>query len=422
LNLRVRDGKPVLECRLTGCPPEDILAAIGLSPCAQGKGQTADALSPPSVAPKVAPPTVPAPTSEVELWKETDLLARFARDVERAGLVGEAQNAKIIFLTAVSAKLSKPLNVTVQGSSAAGKNHLMAKVAQFIPEDDQKFLTGMSPKALMHSGEHEFEHKAVFIAEYDGVSGADFAIRTFQSEQLIEWQYVEPSEKGIAKKAKRVKGPAAFIQATTRATLHPENETRLLFIQVDESETQTRAIMERQAVEATGGVTASDAACAGWHGLLWGLKAKAVVIPFAPGLARVFPGNRVRSRRDFPKLLALIEASAFLHQGQRPRDGKGNIVATGQDYSIAKDLFEHCYSSGPDKQVRELLKAAQTFQGPGFSVADLMGQLRWGKTKVYEVLSRAQDLGCIAPDEFQRGRFVLLRAEADPALDLPPDV
>ena len=47
-------------------------------------------------------------------------------------------------------------------------------------------LTGISPKALMHGGEFEIQHKAIFIAEYEGVSGADYAIRTMQSEQVIE--------------------------------------------------------------------------------------------------------------------------------------------------------------------------------------------------------------------------------------------
>jgi len=42
-----------------------------------------------------------------------------------------------------------------------------------------------------------------------------------QSEQVIEWHFVD-SGKGIQKKTKRVKGPMAFLQATTRfRVLHP---------------------------------------------------------------------------------------------------------------------------------------------------------------------------------------------------------
>jgi hypothetical protein len=426
LNLRVKDGKLMLECRLTGCRPEDIWAALGLSASGQGKGQTADALSPPCVAPKVAPPTVPAPTSERELCKETDLLARFARDVERAGLVGESRNAEIILVAAVSARLSRPLNVSVHGVSAAGKNHLIGSVAGFIPDEMKKFLSGMSPKNLMHSGENEYQHKAVFIAEYEGVRGADYAIRTMQSEQVIEWEYVDhEKDRGIVKKKNRVKGPAAFIQATTRPVLHPENETRLLFVQMDETHEQTRAINERQAREAAGEIEPpSPALYEGWHRHLRTLQPAPVVIPFATQLAKHFPDTRVSSRRDFPKLLGLVEASAFLHQHQRQRDSLGRIIAEQQDYSNAKDLFGRCYSAGPDEQERDLLKAADALstQKGSFSVADLMGGLRWGKSKAYEVLNRAQEHGRIAPSDDMRGHFLLLQGEVDAGLDLPPDV
>jgi len=111
---------------------------------------------------------------------ESELLRRFERDVELAGLIGEKRNAKVILLAAVSARLQKPLNVSVGGASSAGKNHLTGTVARFIPDEHKKILTGMSPKALMHSGENEFQHNAVFIAEYEGVAGADYSIRTMQ--------------------------------------------------------------------------------------------------------------------------------------------------------------------------------------------------------------------------------------------------
>ena len=300
----------------------------------------------------VSSPLVAIPTRAVsspDLRSESNLLARFEQDVELAGLVGENKNAKVVLLAAASAKLPKPLNLSVGGGSAAGKNHLTGTVARFIPDEDKKILTGMSPKVLMHAGEDEYQHKAVFIAEYEGVAGADYAIRTMQSEQVIEWEYVESANKGIQKKGKKVKGPAAFIQATTRVTLHPENETRLLFIQMDESEAQIRAINARQAADAEGKTSACpqelyDA----WHRLFRSLEPKQVRIPFATQLAQHLPGDRIRSRRDFPKLLGLIQASAYLHQHKRTRDRDGSIFASPLDYLIAYELFEHCYYAGPE--------------------------------------------------------------------------
>lgn len=339
-----------------------------------------------------------------------NLIDQFAEDVELSGLVGEEKNAKVIFLSAVSARLWKPLNVTVQGPSAAGKNYLLGKVAAFIPEEMRVSLTGMTPKALMHGDENEYRHKAIFIAEYEGVAGADFGVRIFQSEQVIEWDYVESSSKGIQKKKRKVNGPAAFIQTTTRPVLHPENETRLLFVQMDESREQTSAILRQQAREARWGGPIEGANLHGrWHDLIRNLKPARVIVPFASELALCFPDTRVRSRRDFPKLLGLIEASAFLHQSGRERDGEC-IIASPEDYDISKPLFEHAYRSGPDETVARLLEAAHTVKQVNgeFEIADAMQQAGWGHSWAYEVLRRAKDLGCIAEGS-KRGFYRVLK-------------
>jgi hypothetical protein len=62
------------------------------------------------------------------LSQESNLLAAFQRDIEKAGLVGEKENAAVVFLAALSARLPAPVNLTVGGASSAGKNHLMSRV------------------------------------------------------------------------------------------------------------------------------------------------------------------------------------------------------------------------------------------------------------------------------------------------------
>ena len=361
----------------------------------------------------------PDATNSAGLSAETDLLAKFARDVELAGLVGEQENAKIVLLAAASAWLQKPINVTLQGASSAGKNHLMACVAGFIPDDHKKFLSGMSPKALMHSDATEFQHKAVFIAEYEGVAGADYAIRTMQSEQTIEYLFVDSTKDGLQNKTARVRGPAAFIQATTRLRLHPENETRLLFIHVDESEAQTRAILRRQAQQAaTGPLPVPENLYPSWHAHLRSLTLNKVCIPYAQRLAERFPADRVCCRRDFPKLLALIESSAFLHQHCRSQDGNV-VIASRADYGVAKLLFEHTQAGGPDRALEKLVRAAQEYASP-FRVPDLMPVLGWGKSKTYEVLARAEEPGYIVEDaSVGKGCYRFEKAYSQAPMDLP---
>ena len=182
-------------------------------------------------------------------------------------------------------------------------------------------------------------------------------------------------------------------------TLHPENETRLLFIHVDESGEQTRAINRRQALEAERKIPPPpEDLYKQWHEFLRSLEQVPVRIPFASQLADHFP-VRVQSRRDFPKLLGLIEVVAYMHQHRRGRDDDGNIVADPVDYIIGKDLFEHCYFAGPESKVGELVQAAKQLGEATFTVPDLMQKTGWGKSKTYEVRDRAEELGCIVSAE-----------------------
>jgi hypothetical protein len=365
---------------------------------------------------------IPSSSTTNPLLETKNLIQRFLEDVEKRGLVGEQANASTVLLSAVSALLSNPLNLTVSGESSAGKNYLLSAVAAFIPEEFKKFTSGLTPKALMHAAEDEFQHKAIFIAEYEGVAKADYAIRTMQSEKVIEWDFVDTG-KGIKKKKSRVKGPAAFLQATTRPVLHPENETRLLFISLDETSAQTNAILSRQAAIAEKGALPEDEeTIKNWHDFIRSLKSMNVAIPFAGTLAGHFPVDRVRSRRDFPKLLGLIETSAFIHQYQRARESDNKIVASEQDYVLAKELFENCYATGPDTKLTELLTAALELHAKGpFRVSDLIEKTGWGKSKVYMVLTRAEELGCIAETEV-RGIYRFIRNSAVPPLELPDAV
>jgi len=353
------------------------------------------------------------------LAEEDDLIQRFLHDIEKRGLVGEEDNAAIAFLCAISARLPEPLHLTVSGPSSSGKNFLLSKVADFIPEEHKKFITGMTPKVLMYAGEYEYQHKAIFIAEYEGVKKADYAIRTMQSEKLINWECVD-SSKGLRKISKSVKGPAAFLQATTRSVLHPENETRLLFINVDETREQTRAINRRQAVAAAKG-TQSDGeqTLQAWRNFLKELKTMNVSIPYAEELANYFPDTRVRSRRDFPKLLEMIKNSAFLHQHKRQINNE-TVLAEPADYIAAKRFFESSYDAGPDRKLKGLLDAAESLQRD-FRISDLVEKLGWGKSQVYEVLGRAEELGCVAETE-SRGVYHFIRNSAVPPLELPDEI
>ncbi len=69
------------------------------------------------------------------LLRDPQLLDRILADFDRAGVVGEETNKLVGYLAAVSRKLSAPLGVVIQSTSAAGKSSLMDAVLSFVPEE-----------------------------------------------------------------------------------------------------------------------------------------------------------------------------------------------------------------------------------------------------------------------------------------------
>lgn len=67
------------------------------------------------------------------------------------------------------------------------------------------------------------------------------------------------------------------------------------------------------------------------------LERRAIVIPFAELLAEALEpfAHRVECRRVLPMLLALVQASALLHQRQRQEDANGRMIAQPANYAIA---------------------------------------------------------------------------------------
>ena len=60
-----------------------------------------------------------------------------------------------------------------------------------------------------------------------------------------------------------------------------------------------------------------------------------VSIPYATSLRELFDSRTIRARRDFPRLLALVAATACLHQFQR------NRRVVGEDLVVEADVRDY---------------------------------------------------------------------------------
>jgi hypothetical protein len=269
--------------------------------------------------------------------QDDDILERAAETMQKLGHVGEWSNKKLAFTCAVSARAQLPVQPSTHAETSAGKNYLWDKALALFPPEKTTTRSGMSAKALFRT-EADLRYGVLYIQEVKGSEDADFSIRVFQSDGRLEYEVPEKQPDGSIKNAVYcTEGPTVIVQTTTRNHLHPENETRVLPIYLDESAEQTGAITDHVLRRAAGKGTLSkdeeETLCEAWHDAIRLLKSAEVIVPFAEGIQ--VPKEPLRIRRDLPRLLNVIRIVAWLHQYSRPRDAQGRICATADDFDVA---------------------------------------------------------------------------------------
>ena len=193
------------------------------------------------------PAEVDMPEAEREaalsLLREPALVDRILAAFEAAGLVGEPVNALVGYLAAVSRKLSQPLAIIIQSTSAAGKSALMDAVLDLVPEEDRIHYSAMTGQSLFYLGEHDLKHKILGIAEEEGVRQASYALKLLQSqgELTIASTGKDPQTGKLVTEEYRVEGPVMLLLTTTAIDIDEELLNRCLVLTVDESRDQTPA-------------------------------------------------------------------------------------------------------------------------------------------------------------------------------------
>jgi hypothetical protein len=283
------------------------------------------------------------------LLTDPKLIERITADVAALGVVGEEDNALILYLAGTSRLARRPLGVVVQSSSAAGKSTLAEAVLGLMPVEDTVSLSALSTQALYYLGPDTLKHKVLFIAEEEGASRASYALKLLQSEGKVSIATAGKDARSgrITTTTSEVIGPVALVMTTTSMDLDDELANRLVALTVDETAAQTRAVLDAQrralAPEALAQSTIRERLIARHRNAQSLLRPMAVVIPDPSRLH--FGESTTRARRDHAKYLALICASALLHQFQRPQrrtDVEGQTVdyieATDADIALADRL------------------------------------------------------------------------------------
>jgi len=274
----------------------------------------------------------------IEPLKDPDLLLNIIREVHKQH-VGEYDSI-IAMVCQVTTRLVKDVepesqNLTITGEPGSGKDRLSAVVYTIMVGNDKYFhLSKLSPEALtyFHSKDKKWtwDEKVIVIED--------------PTPEVINCQTVKTflSGKGktglVAKKQKtdeiKVNGKPVFIVTTAKSEGEHELIRRLPCIALDESHKLTKQIKKFQALRAMGklvNINQNKQLIDALHQL----KPCEVVVPYADRLVDLLPDTTLM-RTYFQRFLDYIKASTVLYQYQRETDKDGRLIATAEDYDMAR--------------------------------------------------------------------------------------
>jgi hypothetical protein len=355
--------------------------------------------------------------------------------------IGDDEQKVVGFLIIVGG-----LSVEVQALRSSGKSDLVKKILRCLPQEWWEEFSGMSDKALRYLGKHI---RILFFSERGAMqhrgeeTTAAFDAKIIMSDgKLSVLVPVKDKDTGEIRSQPVVSEVKNIVTTSTRLDIPEELDTRLLIMNVDESERQNERFVkhflhevatlksDRQNLSKTKTLV-SDAV------RLFDEEApKNVVIPYAERLSGLLDMTDPRVRRDVQKLTTLIECVTRFHYKQRPiivqqvgDEQVENVVWTVADLALVIEVgldtwLQTC--SGLTQQVITALRVVSAVREISTStLADipevkslsqakryiyallekglLVQSDKRGNLKIYELTKRAKDSGIASiftPDTF----------------------
>jgi len=372
------------------------------------------------------------------MLQSPDLLKRVVDDVGLLGVAGEKELAATVYLVGTSRLLPQPLAVILQGPSSSGKSYVIKKAASLFPPEAVILATQLTPQALHYMKPGSLVHRFIVAgercrAEDDEAADATRALREMLSEGRLSKLLPVKMEGRPETVLIQQDGPIAYIESTTLTKVFAEDANRCILLTTDEQEEQTRRIVSKLAsVYAGGAAVDAQRIIDRHHALQRMLQPYTVLVPFAQRLGEAIDHHRVKTRRAFPQLISMIQASALLHQGQRQVDGDGRLLADADDYQLARRLLALPMArqlGGPiSEPAARFLQRLRGWFTPGdtFATSDAKRKETGSQSSVYGWLGELRGAGLVEQVEAQRGnkaaRWRLSGDAPDPdaAAVLPP--
>ena len=326
------------------------------------------------------------------------------------GMIGQQDNATLLFFIFLTRFFKNPLHAIVMGSSGSGKTHLLQGVAGTVPKQHINVTTSLSENTLYYTPKDFLKNKILLQEDLDGAYNALLPLRELMSNQEISrFSTKTNSRTGDSKQVYlHVEGPVCVAGATTKDKVYEDNANRSFLIQIEENPKHEAEVLEYQGKVAAGLIDFKKyeqninllKACQLF------IEPMEVLIPFAPKLE--LPPHVFKKMRTKNHYLTLIKAVTLWNQKQRKQitDNEGNLylISTLEDVEwanyLCKDnlLRKSDELGGKTRNFFESLKELQTEtqkSNPVFYAKDIRKYFRLHPMQLKRFLDELEGRGFV---------------------------
>ena len=345
-----------------------------------------------------------------QFLSEKKLMERMDKLIAQSGVIGEENNRTLLFIAASTFK-TKPLHVLVQGTSGSGKSHLINAIKDNLPAEEIINLTRVTSKSFYHYQGDDLVNKLIVIQDFDGLDDeAQLAFRELQSASYLSSSTVFKDRYGnLQSQVKHVNARISSMVATTKSEVYYDNMSRSIVLGVDESEEQTKRIINYQNRKIAGLIDteAELEARELLQNCVRVLKPYKVINRFADKINLPIEAKMLRRLNEQFQLFIL--QVAFFHQYQREIDDKGRVVATPEDIKLATELFFDAIMLKVDEldsstrqffeRMKEFIKKQSSGTAHKFTQREIRQALNQSKTQCFRYFEELQRLEYISVTE-----------------------
>jgi len=278
---------------------------------------------------------------------DKNLIGNLQKDLRHIGILGEDDNALILFLAMASHKSDNPFSVLCLAKSGIGKSYLLNKLSDCMPKNCYSFHTQISENALYYFDSTQIDGKVLFVEDLEWTAQMLIPLATLQTQGRLTKTRATKNKDGMLHSTTfEVSGKLCLIACACSEQDCEQLNLPFLCLHLNHSHTQDINVMEYQKKCKAGLINQTEISqtqrklqC-----VIASLKPANIINPFAPLIN--LPDDLPHPRKTLLLLLNFIDAITFFRQYQRKEEadqstGEVLIKTHPEDIELAFALLKN---------------------------------------------------------------------------------